>query len=86
MCGERLAQKKGFVITMLCSRLQIHTSDVACGRGVLYHNAFASLSEGIAWKGAVLYNALEYAHLFTTQGRGLQGGTRGWPPGTGARF
>ena len=59
---------------LLHSRLQFHTPAVACGRGVLWHDDLPSLSARIAWKGAFLYNALECAHLFTIQGRALQGG------------
>ena len=71
---------------LLHSRLKIQTPGVACGRGVLCQDDLPSLSARIAWKGAFLYNALECAHLFTTQGRALQGGARGQPPDTGARL
>ena len=70
-----LAQNEGFVTTMLCDThaCTFHTPAVACGRGVVCDDDLPSLSARIAWKGAFLYNALERAHLFTTQGRALQG-------------
>ncbi len=71
------------------SCLHMPTPDVACGRGVVCYDDLPSLSARLAWKEAILYTALERAHLFTPQGRALQrcarGRTRAQAPASEAR-